>query len=104
MSQIIRYPSCLLAYRHRLLRLTPSVLPACRYCDFVRKDHLKLLKSCSVMPFKGYLIWYHKTHPRAQRLNTYETVWKTLRQLYYDVSYTVVADDVGKEITNVGRL
>ena len=45
-----------------------------RYCDFVRKDHVKLLKSCSVISFKGYLIWYHKTHPRAQRLNTCKSV------------------------------
>ncbi|KAL9576434.1 MAG: hypothetical protein Q9203_007748, partial [Teloschistes exilis] len=50
--------------------------------------------------FKGYLIWYHKTHPRARRLNTYESVWKSLRQLYYDTCYKVVAHDVGKEITN----
>jgi hypothetical protein len=56
------------------------------------------------MSFKGYLIWYYKTHPRAKRLNTYETVWKTLRQLYYDGCYKVVADDMGKEITNVSRL
>lgn len=69
----------------------------------MRKDHVKLLKSCSVMSFKGYLIWYHKTHPRAQRLNTYESVWKTLRQLYYDMCHKVVVDDVGKEITNVSR-
>ncbi|KAI4191879.1 MAG: hypothetical protein LQ350_008723, partial [Teloschistes chrysophthalmus] len=50
--------------------------------------------------FKGYLIWYHKTHPRARRLNTYESVWKSLRQLYYDTCYKVVAHDVGKEIIN----
>lgn len=72
-----------------------------RYCDFVRKDHMKLLRSCSIMSFKGYLIWYYKTHPRARRLNTYESVWKTLRQLYYDICHKVVADDVGKKITNV---
>lgn len=56
------------------------------------------------MSFKGYLIWYHKTHPRAQSLNTYESVWKTLRQLYYEVFHKVAADAVGKEITNVSRL
>lgn len=53
------------------------------------------------MSFKGYLIWYYKTHPYAQRLNTYESVWKTLRQLYYDRYHKVVADDVSKEITNI---
>ena len=67
----------------------------------VRKDHLKLLKSYSVMSFKGYLIWYHKTHPRAQRLNTYESVWKLLSQLYYDLCHKVVDSDVGEEVTNV---
>lgn len=70
------------------------------YCDFVRKVHLNLLKSCSIMSFKGYLIWYHKTHPRAQRLHTYESVWKTLCQLYYEVFHKVAVDDVGKEIAN----
>lgn len=60
-----------------------------------------MLRACSTLSFKGYLIWYHKGHPRAQRLNTYETVWKTLRQLYYDVCHKPVANDVGKEITNV---
>ncbi|KAL8776435.1 MAG: hypothetical protein Q9194_003154 [Teloschistes cf. exilis] len=58
-------------------------------------------RSCSIMSFKGYLIWYYKTHPRARRLNTYESLWKTSRQLYYDTCHKVVADDVGKEITNV---
>lgn len=81
-----------------------SVCFSSRYCEFVRKDHLKLLKSCSIMSFKGHLIWYHKTHPRARRLNTYESVWKTLRQLYFDICYKVVADNVGKEITNVRLL
>ena len=55
------------------------------------------------MFFQGYLIWYHKTHPRAQRLNTYETGRKALRQSFYDVCHKVVADDVGKEITSVRR-
>lgn len=53
------------------------------------------------MSFKGYLVWYHKTHPRARRLNTYESVWKTLRQLYYDICHKAMVDDVGKEIINV---
>ena len=65
----------------------------------------KIISKCSKhaqhFPSKVYLIWYHKGHPRAQRLNTYETVWKTLRQLYYDVCHKPVANDVGKEITNV---
>ena len=81
--------------------LTLFAFPPHRYCDSVRKDHLKLLKSYSVMSFKGYLIWYHKTHPHAQRLNTYESVWKLLRQLYYDICHKVVASDVGEEVTNV---
>ncbi|MCJ1473138.1 hypothetical protein MMC13_001789 [Lambiella insularis] len=71
-----------------------------RFSEFVRKDPLKLLKSCSVSAFKGYLIWYHNTHPRAKRLNTYESVWKTLRQLYYDTCRKVVEKDIGVEITN----
>lgn len=60
---------------------------------------MELLKFCSIMSFKGYLIRYYKTHPRARRLNTYESVWKTLRQLYYDICHKVLADDIGKEIT-----
>ena len=65
------------------------------------QDYLKLLRSCSIISFKSYLVWYYKTHPRAQRLNTYESVWKTLRQLYHDICHKVAADNVAKEITNV---
>ena len=67
----------------------------------MRKDHLKLFKSCSATSFKGYLIWYHKTYPLAKQLNSYESRWKNLRQLYYDTFHKVLADDVGKEVTNV---
>ena len=67
--------------------------------------YARIIENCSgpvqSCPFKGYLIWYYKPHPRARRLNTYESVWKTLRQLYYDICHKVVADDGGEEITNV---
>ncbi len=53
------------------------------------------------MWFKGFLIWYQKTHLRARRLSTFESVWKWLRQVYYDTYYKVIAKDVGEEITNV---
>lgn len=53
------------------------------------------------MSFNSYLILYYKTHPRARRLNKYESVWETLRQLYYDICHKVVADGVGKKIPNV---
>lgn len=45
---------------------------------------MPLLKLCHAGAFKGYLIWYHNQHPRAKRLNTFESVWKGIRQLYYD--------------------
>lgn len=48
------------------------------------KDPVKLLKKCDAAAFQGYLIWYHKSHPRTRRLNTFESHWKSLRQLYYD--------------------
>ncbi|KAL8640700.1 MAG: hypothetical protein Q9228_002414, partial [Teloschistes exilis] len=64
------------------------------------RDPMIFLKACTINAFRGYLFWYRKNHPRAVRLNTYESVWKALRQLYYDTCHKVVDDDVGKEITN----
>ena len=79
----------------------PERLTMTSYCDFIRTDHLALLKRCSPASFKGYLIWWHKTHPRCQRLNSYESLWKCLRQIYYEVTHFVIPDPVGLEITNV---
>jgi len=62
---------------------------------------MKLLRSSLIISFKDYLIWYYKTHSRARRLNIYESVWKTLRQLYYNICYNVVADNINKEIVNI---
>ena len=56
------------------------------------------------MSFKDYFIWYHKTYPRARRLNIYENAWKTLRELHYDKCHKVMADDADKEITNASCL
>ncbi|KAL8724132.1 MAG: hypothetical protein Q9166_008119 [cf. Caloplaca sp. 2 TL-2023] len=69
-----------------------------RYCAFLRKPALSCLKKCNASAFKGYLIWYHKQHPRARRLNTFESVWKGIRQVYYDTYGVVVGDSVGKEV------
>lgn len=43
-----------------------SVCLSSRYCDFVRKDHLKLVRSCSIMSSKGHLIWYYKAPSRPE--------------------------------------
>lgn len=85
-------------------RLTCSPSPNLSYCALVRMDAVKLLKKCDAAAFQGYLIWYHKTHPRARRLNTYESHWKGLRQLYYDTTWKVVDEHVGKLVTTVSPL
>ena len=48
-----------------------------------------------------YLVWYQKKHERAKRLNTYEVVWKLLRQLYYDKTQSKMPEIVGKQVTDV---
>ena len=48
-----------------------------------------------------YFVWYRKGHPRAKRLNTYESLWKGLRQLYYDQTQRAIDDSVGKPVTDV---
>lgn len=62
---------------------------------------MPVLKRCDAGLFKGYLIWYHSQHPRAKRLNTFESVWKGIRQFYYDTHGVAVRDSVGKEVAKV---
>ncbi|KAI4173581.1 MAG: hypothetical protein LQ346_008404, partial [Caloplaca aetnensis] len=64
----------------------------------VGKEPLRLLKKCDALAFKAYLHWYQSQHPRAKRLNTFESVWKGIRQLYYDVHGVAVEDSVGKDV------
>ncbi|KAL9050325.1 MAG: hypothetical protein Q9206_005133 [Seirophora lacunosa] len=59
---------------------------------------MPVLKRCDASFFKGYLIWYHNQFSRAKRLNTFESVWKGIRQLYYDTHGVAVRDSVGKEV------
>ena len=47
-----------------------------------------------------YMNWYQKNHTRAKRLNTYESLWKFLRQLYYDKTQSKVPEIVGKQVTD----
>ena len=62
---------------------------------------MPLLKLYHAGAFKGYLMWYHREHPRAKRLNTFESIWKGIRQLYYDTHRVAVRDSVGKEVAKV---
>lgn len=76
-----------------------------RYCHHVRcPEPVKLLKKCDASAFIGFLIWYEKNHPRARRLNSYESLWKGLRQLYYDEVQKVMDESVGKLVTKVTPL
>ncbi len=84
--------------------LTGCLSPGLSYCAVLRKDPVKLLKKCDAAAIQGYLIWYHKHHPRARRLNTFESHWKGLRQLYYDTTWKVVDEHVGKLVTTVSLL
>ncbi|KAL8845649.1 MAG: hypothetical protein Q9221_009187 [Calogaya cf. arnoldii] len=45
-----------------------------RYASFVRKPPTSLLQKCSAEAFKLYLLWYHRQHPHAKRLNTFKSV------------------------------
>ncbi|KAL8903798.1 MAG: hypothetical protein Q9207_003690 [Kuettlingeria erythrocarpa] len=49
--------------------------------------------------FKAFLIWYRQNHPQAVRLNTFESLWKGIRQLYYDNSTVPVNDSISKEVS-----
>ncbi len=83
------------------MKLTP-VCCYSRYCHHVRcSEPTKLLKKCDSSAFIGFLIWYAKNHPRARRLNSYESLWKSLRQLYYDEAQKVMDESVGKLVTRV---
>ena len=62
---------------------------------------MQLLKKCNANAFKGYLLWYHMQHPRAKRLNTFESMWKGIRQLYYDRYGNIEKDSVDKEVPKV---
>ena len=50
----------------------------------------------------GYLIWYRLKHKRAKRLNTFESLWKFLRQLHYDKTQQEMPKLIGKQVTDVG--
>lgn len=71
-----------------------NILNACdsRYASFVRKPPTSLLQKSSTEAFKLYLLWYHRQHPHAKRLNTFESVWQGIRQLYFDVHGVAVKD------------
>lgn len=75
-----------------------------QYCGMLRKDPVKVLKKCSFQAFAGYLNWYAKKHPRARRLNAYESIWKGIRQVYYDTTRKVVDPAVGKPVSRVSFL
>ncbi len=97
-------PSFQLARSVGLSQLIGSLAPGLSYCAVLRRDPLKLLKKCDAAAFGGYLMWYRSHHPRARRLNTFESHWKILRQLYYDKTWKVVDKDVGKFVTTVSPL
>ncbi len=99
-----RPPSFQLPRSVGLSQLIGSLAPGLSYCAVLRRDPVKLLRKCDAAAFGGYLIWYRRNHPRARRLNTFESHWKILRQLYYDKTWKVVDEGVGKIVTTVSPL
>ena len=63
-----------------------------------------MLRKCTANLFFVYFGWYRRRHPRAKMLNTFLSRWKWLRQLYYDRCQKVLPEDVGKPVSNVGRI
>ncbi|KAL8673854.1 MAG: hypothetical protein Q9168_001719 [Polycauliona sp. 1 TL-2023] len=69
-----------------------------RYCTRIRQP-VDLLENCDAKFFKGYLMWYQTQYTEtAKRLSTFETMWKGIRQLYYDTYGRKVDDTVGKDV------
>ena len=65
-----------------------------------RSEPLKVLKKAGCRIFIGYFLWYRRSHERAKRLNTYESIWKWIRQLYYDKFRVEMPDAIGKPVTD----
>ena len=70
------------------------------YCKFIHKKPLELLKRHDAKLFMLYFVWYQKKYERARSLYTFEHLWKSLRQLYYDKIKHKIPKAVGKQITN----
>lgn len=69
------------------------------YCRlFKHPDPQKVLRKADNRFFCGYLLWYQKRHKQAKRLNIYESLWKCLRQLYYEKEKRQMPDDIGKRV------
>ena len=49
-----------------------------------------------------FLEWYKKGHPRAAAVTTFESLWKAIRELYYDKAQRKMPDEVGTPVVNVG--
>lgn len=65
-----------------------------------RSESFKVLKKASCRIFIGYFLWYRRSYERAKRLNIYESIWKWIRQLYYDKFRVEMPDAIGKPVTD----
>ena len=72
-----------------------------RFCTNLNTDPEILLKRPTFKAFILFFEWYRKTHPGSKRLTSFESLWKCLRELYYDKTQQRMPDEVGKLVTNV---